>query len=271
MKKQAHCFNRGQIEALSKAIGNYMTGSEITKLLYQCGIDDNSGQSTKWRRLDFSFIERQNRDQSPNAILRFVKEALQPVLYMNEKEKFESFRADVNQILLTAGLVVQSDGSLHFTCAATTIDEVKHRTQNLERVLRQRHVHETVLRYCKEELLQENYFHSVFEAAKSLSDRVRELTSLTFDGSRLFDEAFKISDPYLAINRLETSSQQNQQNGLHQMLNGITSMVRNVTAHEPKIKWIIEENDAVDILCTISFLHKQLDQCIVVPRASVQK
>lgn len=268
MSKQAPCFNRGQIEALSKVVGSYMTGSEITKLLYQCSIDDNSGQSTKWRRLDYCFIERQNRDQSPNAILRFVKEALQPVLYMSEKEKYESFRNDVNEVLLTSGLEVQNDGSLHFTTVATTINEVKRRTQNLERLLRQRNVHESVLRYCKEELLQENYFHSVFEAAKSLSDRVREMTSLTFDGSRLFDEAFKISAPYLAINRLETNSQQNQQNGLHQMLNGITSMVRNVTAHEPRIKWIIEENEAVDILCTISFLHKQLDQCIVVPRVT---
>lgn len=38
-------------------------------------------------------------------------------------------------------------------------------------------------------------------------------------------------------------------------------MVRNVTAHEPKIKWIIEESDAIDILMVISYLHKQLDSC----------
>ncbi|RPF47327.1 uncharacterized protein (TIGR02391 family) [Hydrogenoanaerobacterium saccharovorans] len=265
MCQQAQCFNRGQVEALSKALGNYMTGSEISKLLCQCGIDDNSNQTTKWRRLDYCFIERQNKDRSPNAILRFIKEALQPVLFMNDSDKYEAFRTDVNQVILTAGLEIQRDGNLCFAVAATTIDEVKHRTQNLERMLRQRCVHECVLKYCKEELLQENYFHAVFEATKSLSDRVRELTSLSLDGYKLFDEAFKISNPYLAMNKLQTSSEQNQQNGLHQMLNGVTSMVRNVTAHEPKIKWLINESDAVDILCTISFLHKQLDQCIVVP------
>lgn len=268
MNKQAPCFNLGQIESLSKVISNYITGSEITKMLSHCCISDNSGESTKWRRLESCFIERQNCDQSPNAILRFVQEALQPVLYINEKEKFENFRNDVNQVLITSGLEVQNDGNIHFTTVAKTIDEVKRRTQNLERLLRQRNVHESVLRYCKEELLQENYFHSVFEAAKSLSDRVRELTFLTLDGSKLFNEAFKIDDPYLALNRLETASQRNQQNGLHQMLNGITSMVRNVTAHEPRIKWIVNENEAVDILCTISFLHKQIDQCIVVPRVT---
>lgn len=265
MCQQAQCFNRGQIEALSKVLGNYMTGSEISKLLCQCGIDNNSNQSTKWRRLDYCFIERQNKDCSPNAILRFIKESLQPVLFMNDSGKYEAFRTDVNQVLLTAGLEIRRDGNLCFAVAATTIDEVKHRTQNLERMLRQRCVHECVLKYCKEELLQENYFHAVFEATKSLSDRVRELTSLSLDGYKLFDEAFRISNPYLAMNKLKTSSEQNQQNGLHQMLNGITSMVRNVTAHEPKIKWLINESDAVDILCTISFLYKQLDLCIVVP------
>lgn len=48
------------------------------------------------------------------------------------------------------------------------------------------------------------------------------------------------------------------------MLKGINSMVRNVTAHTPKIKWIIDEDEAVDILMTISFLHKNLDSCQVV-------
>lgn len=43
-------------------------------------------------------------------------------------------------------------------------------------------------------------------------------------------------------------------------------MVRNVTAHELKIKWIVNEQDAIDILTTISFLHKQLDESFVVPQ-----
>ena len=40
----------------------------------------------------------------------------------------------------------------------------------------------------------------------------------------------------------------------------------NVTAHELKVKWVVNEQDAIDILTTISFLHKQLDECFVVPQ-----
>ncbi len=43
-------------------------------------------------------------------------------------------------------------------------------------------------------------------------------------------------------------------------------MVRNVTAHELKIKWVVNELEAIDILTTISFFHKQLDECFVVPQ-----
>ena len=36
--------------------------------------------------------------------------------------------------------------------------------------------------------------------------------------------------------------------------------------HELKVKWVVKEQDAIDILTTISFLHKQLDECFVVPQ-----
>ncbi len=132
--------------------------------------------------------------------------------------------------------------------------------------LQKRHIHHDVIKCCKEEYLQENYFHAIFEAAKSLSEKVREKTGILDDGSSLFNTAFSVSNPKLAINSLQTSSEKNIQNGLKEMLNGVTHMVRNVTAHELKIKWVVDEQEAIDILTTISFLHKQLDECFVVPQ-----
>ena len=132
--------------------------------------------------------------------------------------------------------------------------------------MEKRVIHKDVLACCKVEYLQENYFHAIFEAAKSLSEKVRNLTGIKEDGSALFNTAFSVSNPRLALNSLQTSSERNQQNGLKEMLHGVTHMVRNVTAHEMKYKWILNEQDAIDILTTISFLHKQLDECIMVPQ-----
>ena len=108
--------------------------------------------------------------------------------------------------------------------------------------------------------------NAVFEAAKSLSEKVREKTGLQDDGSVLFNTAFSVNNPRLALNSLQTSTERNLQNGLKEMLNGVTHMVRNVTAHELKVKWVVNEQDAIDILTTISFLHKQLDEYFVVPQ-----
>lgn len=67
-----------------------------------------------------------------------------------------------------------NEGKLLKVQAATTISEVERRTRNLVSELQKRHIHQDVIKCCKEEYLQENYFHAVFEAAKSLSEKVRE-------------------------------------------------------------------------------------------------
>jgi uncharacterized protein (TIGR02391 family) len=167
------------------------------------------------------------------------------------------------------GFEMTDEGKLKKVVAAKTISEVERRTKSLVTELNKRHIHEDVLRCCKVEYLQENYFHAIFEAAKSLSEKVRNRTGLLEDGTALFDKVFSVNNPILAINSLRTSSEKNQQNGLREMLNGITHMVRNVNAHELKIKWVSYETDAIDILTIISFLHKQIDECITVPKFDI--
>lgn len=44
--------------------------------------------------------------------------------------------------------------------------------------LARRDVHPDVLRFCRAELVQQNYFHAVLEAAKSVADKLRTLTGL---------------------------------------------------------------------------------------------
>lgn len=258
-------FDSSQIVQISRLFGDHvMTGSEITRMLTRLGIPDNSGMSTKWRRLEYAFNARQKRDNSGNAILRFIKEVLAPVNYVQKQQEFEHYRSELNGILSFSGIQYRADGNFEKVSAAKTISDAQRRTQNILSLLRQRGVHGRVIRYCNEELLKENYFHAVLEATKSLAEQVRQMTNLTEDGSPLYDKAFSTSDPYLVLNNLETESEKSQQKGLCMMMKGINSMVRNVTAHTPKIKWIIDEEEAVDILMIVSFLHKNLDNCQIV-------
>lgn len=258
-------FTNAQITQLSHLFGDeIMTGSEISRVLTRVGIQDNSGASTKWRWLEYVFTERQNCDRAGNAILRFIQEVLAPVNYVQNQDTFEDRRSRLNGILSFSGIQYRADGQFERITVAKTIDDAQKRVQSILPKLRQRGVHGRVLQYCTEELLKENYFHAVFEATKSLADRVRQMTNLEGDGTTLYDKAFSTSMPYLVLNKLQTESERSQQVGFCLMLKGINSMVRNVTAHTPKIKWIIEEDEAIDILTTISFLHKNLDNCQVV-------
>ena len=94
------------------------------------------------------------------------------------------------------------------------------------------------------------------------------MTGLDQDGTKLFDTAFSTKQPYLVLADLETESGRNQQNGLREMLNGTIHLIRNPTAHELRIRWDVNEKDAVGALTLISYLHKMLDQCAVIRRAN---
>ncbi len=68
----------GQLEAIARAVGDTsegLTGSEIGRLLRQCGIADPFPSSTKWRRLLAALEQRQARDRSGNNGVAFLLKA----------------------------------------------------------------------------------------------------------------------------------------------------------------------------------------------------
>ena len=105
----------------------------------------------------------------------------------------------------------------------------------------------------------------MFEAAKGLAERVRNITGLTTDGGTLFQTAFSKNDPYLFFNCMATESEKSEFTGLKELMEAIFHLVRNPAAHTPKVNWKIEESKAMDILTIISFAHKYLDECHKIP------
>lgn len=267
MAERIRKLTNSEVEVLARIIADTMTGSQMNEIFQECGVQDVSNESTKWKRIYYTFLARQEQDGASNSFLNFIKKSLKPVRFISgQNGNYDEILLEINKPLMLIGLQMTNEGKLLKVQAATTISKVERRTRNLVSELQKRHIHQDVIKCCKEEYLQENYFHAVFEAAKSLSEKVREKTGMQEDGSNLFNNAFAVNNPRLAINLLQTPSEKNAQNGLKEMLNGVTHMVRNVTAHELKIKWIVNEQDAIDILTTISFLHKQLDESFVVPQ-----
>ncbi len=254
-------LSEGQIAALAKVLGECGTGSDITHALSERGLVDQSGESTKWRRLHWVFLQSQKQYQCANHVLDFIKSFMAPVRFLGRSADFEERRQEVNTILAFSGLELGPDGEFRQCGTTRTLPEAERRLQMLQAKFHGRSMHPEVLKYCRAELLQDNYFHAVFEASKGLAQRIRELSGIHEDGAKLVDQVFAIDRPILAVNTLRTETEKSEHKGFAALLKGCFAAVRNPLAHEPRILWE-GEDDAADYLSLISLLHRKLDSCV---------
>ena len=254
-------FSEGQVEALAKVLGECGSGSDISRVLGDRGLSDESGESTKWRRLYWVFLNSQRQHNCANQILDFIRSFLTPARFVGRSTDFESHRQELNAILAFSGLEYGADGQFRTCGAAQTLDEAEKRVRTIQAKFRGRRLHAEVLKYCRVELFQDNYFHAVFEASKGLAQRIRELSGVDGDGVALVDRVFAVDRPVLAINSLQTETEKSEHKGFAALLKGCFGAVRNPLAHDPKILWE-GEDDAADYLSLISLLHRKLDVCV---------
>ncbi len=243
-----------------------LSGSEISKLLSQSDIDDPEPTITKRVRLFEALKTRQEKDGCSNNVFAFIQRVIDPVRYTNNPDLFQIRRRALNVILAFRGYEVENDGKIRIVESVDNLDEAHQRVNRLAAELNIRKVHPQVLRYCNSELLQDNYFHAVFEAVKGVADRIREMTGLLEDGALLLDKAFSIENPFLALNSLRTETEKSEQRGFINLLKGTFGMFRNVTSHAPKIKWPIYEEEAFDLLTLVSLIHKKLDKTTIIKK-----
>ena len=189
------------IEELSKRLGSYSSGSQITTYLQQVGLVDVDGaNSTKWRRLYNAFAEYQNKTQNCAKILEYIELALSPSRFLNQEEMYYSILdEEMNPLLAFVGLELGRDGRLKTRTQVATISEAQKRAKTLKEELERRKAHTAIFKYCKAELLQNNYFHAVFEATKGLMERVRKISTCSDDGTKLIEYVFS-TNPVVIIN-----------------------------------------------------------------------
>ena len=255
-------FRSGDLEALCKALADTYTGlagSEIAHTLAQIGVVDTDPTMTKWKRLYNALVNDQNRRLSGNKVLSFISTALQPTRYINNRALYESMLRSVNTVLAFYGLEFRDDGKFHSIKPVSTLTEAEKRTQKLKTSVFDRNLHKDLLRFCRAELLQDNYFHAVLEATKSIASKVRSMTGLSSDGAQLIDDTFGGSNPVLKINAFKTDTEKSEQRGFTNLAKGLFGTFRNPTAHAPKIEWNLEEQDALDLFTLASYVLRRID------------
>ena len=263
------CFSQTQLESIADALADTnegLTGSEIGHLLATCRMSDPNPSMTKRYRLYNAFVKSQNTHQNRLAVLAFIRKAMKPERYARSAARFEPMRANLNRALAFAGLSVDSSGTLSAGEQARTLPEAERRAQELRANLTERGVHPDVLRFCRAELIADNYFHAVLEATKSIADKIRDLTGLDDDGAILVDRALGGDPPMLAVNAFNSESERSEQRGFANLVKGVFGMFRNPTAHAARIHWTMNKSDAEDLLSLASLIHRRLGAAHMPPR-----
>lgn len=275
-------LNQQELKSLCDVLAHTsmgLTKSDLTTLLGQCQIavlSDGSSRNAMGYTMGLNKRDwlynclsgEINTSHSMERIYVFLEAALNPVRYTSEsmRKKYAFILEETNKVLMFVGLEIGANGKLSKTVAASSLDEVDRRVNRLQKALYDRTIHSEVRKYCIADFLREDYYDAVFEAAKGLAERVREITGLTTDGGTLFQTAFSKNDPYIFFNAMSNDSERSEFIGLKELLEAVFHLVRNPAAHTPKVNWKTDEAKALDILTVISFAHKYLDECHKMPR-----
>lgn len=264
-------FSSQHLEAACRVLADTergLSGTQIERLLQEIEVADASPGITKWKRLFNALAGAQNQHQVGNYLIMFINRAMNPVSYARDREAFAWRRDELNVVLAFSGFYVREDGKVGRADKATTLDAARARAGRLKAALESRAVHVEVLNYCRVELLDENYFHAVFEATKGVAERIRLLSGLSGDGADLVNKAFAGQQPVLALGSLTAESEKSEQKGFANLLIGLFGAVRNPLAHAPKTNWPMSEQDALDILTLVSLIHRKLDGVVKVASIS---
>ena len=273
--QQIKPFSGPALESLSRLmgdLGDWSTGSQISLSFSRVKLSEVlPSNATKWRRLYAAFSRSQERTGYPHEILHFIKDFVSKdrFTYHGGAEDFNAARQGINRILAMNGLEYRADGEFHRIEQPSTLTEAERRFNALQGKLSSRSIHPEVMKYCRVELLDQNYYHAAFEACKGLCQRIRDVSGSQLDGVELIQSVFRNREnrpyPLILFNAFMSETEKNYHNGLADMMQGVMRVFRNPAAHTPKVMWEDDENTAADWLTLISRLHFILDMSFTYP------
>jgi uncharacterized protein (TIGR02391 family) len=253
-------FGHGSIENIARIIGELYTGPELTRILASVGMPDPLGEGqTKWKRLAASMQEKQFSQGDGRPILAVITAAMKPDMVWDRQPRAAVAHDELTQVLSLSGYRVRDDGRIGSAKTATTASEASARSERLRKLLEERRAHPEVIRHCREELLRKDHYEAVFEAVKGLGARLRDKSGLDEDGRALVQAALGGNSPRVLLTACTTVTERNEQQGVALLAEGIFAAFRNPAAHEPRLVWEVSEQDALDVLGTLSVIHRRLD------------
>ena len=244
-----------------------LTGFEIGKLIERLNLPDPEPSASKRHRIYKSLFAQQQSTTSSDSIIAFVEEAMAPVSYTTRRLSFETRRAQLNLALAFVGLHVNDSGRVVKGEYSSTVDEAHRAANSVILELRRRETHEVVLSACEQTVLEGNLFHALFEAAKTLPARLREITKSQKDGAALIDQVTALGASGIPIvqvvDEVDSQSGRDAQRGFHELCKGALWMFRNPSAHDSRSSQQMPDIEFIESVGVLSLIHRYLDSARV--------
>src|SRR5258705_3929480 len=142
------------LESICKIIGETekgLSGSEIRKILAECGIPDTHPTITKWQRLFNAFVGIQNETKNSSHILKFISRAMQPSRYLGNSATFHERLNRLNKSLSFIGLELTEHATFRDVPVANTLLDAEQRASKFRYLLELRNVHPDVMKFSNAE------------------------------------------------------------------------------------------------------------------------
>lgn len=256
------------IKEISSVLCEYTTGSELAKMFHRLNFFDYDSThlpklSTKWRRIENTLTIECHKSHSAKPIFTLCEQILNPASFMKAPESWREAKKSLNGILIFYGFQLNDLGKIENAQIAASFTDAQKRLRSFQEKLDIYDIHPEVMRYCKEELFVEDYFHAILEASKGLLERIRNLSGRTEDGTKLIDLSFSTKNYNVLIknNYMQTETEKSEFNGLKSLLNTIIYMYRNPSSHQTRLYNPRSETEAVTAFTLISLAHRILDNC----------
>ncbi|WP_414838450.1 TIGR02391 family protein [Carnobacterium sp. TMP28] len=258
------------IDHVCRVLGELTSGSKITNMFSILNFFDSDivkcGRpvTTKWKRLSEAIIRECKKDKSAKPFFKTVEFIMKPINFVNSQESWNDNCKEINSKLIFYGYELTNRGKIIVTDSVETVAEAQVRLNSFQDKLRMYEIHPNIMLFCREEFFQNNYFHAILEASKSVLQRVRDLSELELDGTKLIHQSLSSKNPVILIkgNMLSNDTDRSLYNGLKNLLETIVSLYRNPNAHTPKLFDITLETDAITAFSMMSLAHRILDNCI---------
>lgn len=253
-------FDDLALQNFARVLAGILTHGKITEILALCNIPQAEG-TNKPDRIYYAFRNIQDQNGCGNNVIDFIQKTITPKRY-DDVNQFELDRTSINEKLLYEGYEINEKGEILQCKRAQTITEAKDRSQKIKTKIRGMKIHSEITKYCDEEWLNEDYFHAMEEVAKSVFDRMRQMTGVQQDGAALVTTCFSIGQsgtPLLALNSLETVSEQSEQKGFMNFCIGFYGLYRNPKAHNARVNEEVRLEQFAEVLVVASIIHERLD------------